>query len=139
MRTQPNPGPAPLPDSWQLSTKAPLFPRPPDAPKCTGHKAFFPQLHSYSPDSATGRAEAGLCYMRGCVGGTRELAPSLSTQLTMSRYPLGPVALVPPCSVVTQSFWLYNGLLPSPDHIIVHKAFQAPSSLFRSIWPLKSH
>lgn len=47
MRAQPDPGLAPQPDSLWLGTKAPLFFRPPDAPKYTGHKkSFFPQFHS---------------------------------------------------------------------------------------------
>lgn len=124
-RTQPNPGPAPPPDSWQLSTKAPVFPRPPDAPECTGHKAFLP---SFTPTGQTllqRAAEAGPCYMRGCVGGPGN-SPPLALKSRMSRQPPGPVALVPPCSSVTQSFWLYNDLLP--DHIISDKAFLASSS-----------
>lgn len=46
-RAQPDPGLAARPDSRWLGTKASLFPRPPDAPKCTGHKkSFFPQFRS---------------------------------------------------------------------------------------------
>lgn len=46
-KAQPYPGLAPQPDSRRLCTKAPLFPQPPDAPQCTGHKKpFFPQFHS---------------------------------------------------------------------------------------------
>lgn len=63
--------------------------------------------------------------MRGCVGGPGN-SPPLALKSRMSRQPPGPVALMPPCSSVTQSFWLYNDLLP--DHIISDKAFLASSS-----------
>lgn len=49
-KAQPYPGLAPQPDSRRLCTKAPLFPRPPDAPNALGIRSLsFPSFIPYRP------------------------------------------------------------------------------------------
>lgn len=54
----------PIPGSCQQRLHC--FPWPPDAPKRTGHKAFFPQLHSYRPTSCYREQQRPLLHERLC-------------------------------------------------------------------------
>lgn len=104
-RAQPDPGTAPPRlDSRRPETKAPLFPRPPDAPKCTGHKkSFFLSSALYRPQLfATGSSPCP-SFRRGWGVGHREPAvpppppPYPLGQPGASELTSGLVAWVPHC------------------------------------------
>lgn len=88
MRAQPNPGPAPRPDSRWLGTKAPLFLRPPDTPKCAGHKkSFFPQFRSLQAPALCHWSSAGPSSGRGWRWGGQGATSSPITTTTTIHSP----------------------------------------------------
>lgn len=140
-RTQPNPGPAPPPDSWQLSTKAPLFaPDPQTPPNALGIRLSFASSTPTSQTVLQGAAEADPCYMRGCVGGPGKSPPPLALKPRTSRQAVprtsGP-GLPAPGSPSLSGSTVASCLLQSTSP---HRpSRRLPASPFRNIWPLKSH